>query len=48
MFKNVILEFDMYEADFEHESVLFILNEDGFVDDIDFPEFEVRETRDKF
>ena len=38
---------DMDEADIEHESVLFILNEDGFVD-IDYPEVEGRDTRDEF
>ncbi|EJE8737566.1 hypothetical protein M5216_004307 [Vibrio vulnificus] len=38
---------DMNEADIEHESVLFVLNGDGFIE-IDFPEYEERDTREEF
>ncbi|ANQ55772.1 hypothetical protein [Vibrio parahaemolyticus] len=38
---------DMNEADIEHESVLFVLNDDGFIE-IDFPEYEERDTREEF
>ncbi|RLQ19426.1 hypothetical protein [Vibrio sp. SBT000027] len=37
----------MNEADIEHESVLFVLNENGFLE-FDFPECEGRDTRDEF